>query len=106
MSRRAIVTQRRDEPWAQIAMTPSDLAIQQKLKHELQADESAIKPENLAGELLGRLLGMPIALSCYLVPTAARQRPTLLGSRARSATLDSATLITGNDKHMHNLPSA
>jgi hypothetical protein len=54
-------------------MTPSDLAIQQKLKHELRADESAIKLENLAGELLGRLLGMPIALSCYLVPTATRR---------------------------------
>jgi hypothetical protein len=44
-------------------LTTTDLANQEKLKAELQADESALKLENLGGALLGRLLGMPIAIA-------------------------------------------
>jgi hypothetical protein len=46
-----------------MSLTASDLTNQEKLKAKLQADESAHKLENLAGALLGRLLGMPIAIA-------------------------------------------
>jgi hypothetical protein len=46
-----------------MSLTTADLTHQEKLKAELQADESAYKLENLAGALLGRLLGIPIAIA-------------------------------------------
>ena len=46
-----------------MSLTTTDLAAQEKLKAELQADESAYKLENLVGALLGRLLGIPIAIA-------------------------------------------
>src|SRR5436309_13196814 len=44
-------------------LTATDLANQEKLKVSLQADDNALNLESLAGALLGRLLGMPIAIA-------------------------------------------
>ena len=46
-----------------MSLSPTDLANQEKLKAALQADDNALKLENLAGALLGRLLGVPIAIA-------------------------------------------
>ena len=44
-------------------LTPAALKDQEGLKTELQSDSSALKFENLACALLGRLLGVPIAIA-------------------------------------------
>src|ERR1700726_4871385 len=48
---------------AAMPLTAIDLAHQEKLKVGLQADKSARKLENLAASLMGRLLGISIAVA-------------------------------------------